>query len=232
MNGRCFHICSFMVAMALVLCAYSQEHEETLYNRQICDKTSLSDVYKFSINLSCENNVVEFSFNISANGDTETVIVEPYENQYTPYSNLAKTFNEKTAGQGRFDITDKIFYSVDFCITHCLNGRICRCIVSCSATTTTPITESIAGNPSTNNSLITTTTTAPPKPYYFQWIILALVAVLLLAVGAVFLFSKRAKICLRTPKKNSVDEEANQEQNNVDLLQPNNDLLPEARRKF
>ena len=166
MNGRYFHICSFMVAMALVLCAYSQECKETFYNRQICDKTSLSDVYKFSINLSCENNVVDFSFNISDDVHTEMVIIVPYKNQYIPYSNLAKTFNETTAGQGRFNITDKIFYSVDFCITHCLNGRIYRCIVSCPATTTTLITESIAGNPSTNSSLITTTTTAPSKPYY------------------------------------------------------------------
>ena len=225
MNGRYFHICSFMVAMVLVLSAYSQEHKETSYNRQIYEKTRLADVYKLSINLSCENNVVDFSFNISANGDTETVIVLPYKNQFTPYSNLAKTFNEKSAGQGCFDITDKIFYSVDFCIDGCLSGRIYRCIVSCPATTTTPTTESIAGNPSTSNSLIKATTTSPPKPYYFQWIILALVAVLLLAVGAVFFFSKRAKICLTKPKKNSVDVEPNQEQNNVGQLQPNNDLL-------
>ena len=109
-----------MVAMALVLCAYSQECEETLYNRQICDKTSLSDVYKFSINLSCENNVVDFSFNICANGDTETVIVEPYENQYTPYSNLAKTFNEKTAGQGRFDIYIHVYKTQ--CASVCLSA--------------------------------------------------------------------------------------------------------------
>ena len=208
MNGRYFHICSFMVAMALVLCAYSQECEETFYNRQICDKTSLSDVYKLSINLSCENNAVDFSFNISANGNTNTVIVLPHKNQYILYSNLANKFKNKSAGQGRFNITDKIFYSVDFCIDGCLNGRIYRCIVSCPASTTTPITESIAGNPSTNSSLITTTTTAPLKPYYIQWIILALIAVLLLAVGAVFLVSKRAKICLTKPKKNSVDEEA------------------------
>ena len=124
MNGRYFHICSFMVAMALVLCAYSQECKETFYNRQICDKTRLANVYKFSINLSCENNAVDFSFNISANGDTETVIVQPYKNQYILYSNLVERFRKKFAGQGRFNITDKIFYSVDFCITHCLDCRI------------------------------------------------------------------------------------------------------------
>ena len=58
-------------------------------------------------------------------------------------------FTRSTTG-GNLLVTDKIFYSVDFCITHCLNGRIYRCIVSCPATTTTPITESIAGNPSTS----------------------------------------------------------------------------------
>ena len=60
-----------MGAMSFSLRAYSQECKdlckENFNKRECCEMENVTNVYKFEISLSCENNVVGFSFYIGAN---------------------------------------------------------------------------------------------------------------------------------------------------------------------
>ena len=70
--------------MAFLLRAYSQECKDLCKENfnKCCKMENVTNVYKFEISLSCENNVVGFSFYISANNYPE--IIQLYENKYTP----------------------------------------------------------------------------------------------------------------------------------------------------
>ena len=73
-----------MDEMAFLLRAYSQECKDLCKENfnKCCEMKSVINVYKFEISLSCENNVVGFSFYISANNYPG--IIQLYENKYTP----------------------------------------------------------------------------------------------------------------------------------------------------
>ena len=72
--------------MSFSLRAYSQECKdlckENFNKRECCEMENVTNVYKFEISLSCENDVVGFSFYISANNYPG--IIQLCENKYTP----------------------------------------------------------------------------------------------------------------------------------------------------